>query len=449
MQPGRVTIMHHHLHPGGVTRIIESQVQSLRNNYPELKIRVLCGHSNNPERFDHYDVEVLVHEEVDYLYHENPTHQDVNQAVNRLYAYLKNILEPGEIVHVHNLNLGKNPLVTYTLYQLARDGQPILNHAHDFAEDRPQNMAFLRFILQNRLNADPHEIMYPAHFDHYHFSVINTFDRERLLNMGFPPQRVSYLPNPVTEPDNKALPERDECRKKIVETLQLSSSQKIVTYPVRVIRRKNIGELILLSELFRGSATFLVTLAPKNPVELEHYQQWRAFCRENQLDNIHFEVGELIAFPELVKGSDFCITTSIREGFGMAYMEPWLYRTPVVGRDIEYITQDFLQTGISFPGLYQQIWMPHAKKDFKDLEIQEQMYEILRVTREKDARENILLANQALSQIFREVEPQTIDDNIQRIIQHYSLDQYGKKIMAVYQKLSGPSGTPAASADKD
>ena len=441
--------MHHHLHPGGVTRIIESQVQSLRNNYPELKIRVVCGHSNNPERFDHYDVEVLIHKELDYLYHENPSDQDLHQSITGLYTYLKDLLEPDEIVHVHNLNLGKNPLVTYTLYQLAREGQPILNHAHDFAEDRPQNMAFLRFILQNRLNADPVEQMYPAHLDNYHFSVINTFDRERLLKMGFPPHRVSYLPNPVNVPDNHALPKREECRKKIVETLQLTPSQKIVTYPVRVIRRKNIGELILLSELFRESTTFLVTLAPKNPVELEHYQQWRTFCRENHLDNIHFEVGELIAFPELVKGSDFCITTSIREGFGMTYMEPWLYRTPVVGRNIEYITQDFLQTGISFPGLYQQIWMPQAEKDFKDLEIQEQMYEILRVAREKDARENILSSNQALGKIFREVGPQTIDDNIQRIIQHYSPDHYGKKIMAVYQRLSGSPGTPEASADKD
>ena len=49
--PQGITIAHYHLHPEGVTRIIDSQVKSLRKNFPDLKIRILCGIADNTERY--------------------------------------------------------------------------------------------------------------------------------------------------------------------------------------------------------------------------------------------------------------------------------------------------------------------------------------------------------------------------------------------------------------
>ncbi len=52
----------------------------------------------------------------------------------------------------------------------------------------------------------------------------------------------------------------------IVTRLGLDPEKKIITYPVRAIRRKNIGEFILLAVLFEGTCQFNITQAPKNPV---------------------------------------------------------------------------------------------------------------------------------------------------------------------------------------
>lgn len=178
---------------------MDSQVKSLTSQYPGLKIRVLCGNCDDTSRYRQEGVEVLDHDDLDYLYDENPPADKIAGVTARLMQYIKEPTDENEILHVHNLNLGKNP------------------------------------------------------------------------------------------------------------------------------------------------------------IELEHYKKWRSFCRENELNNVHFEVGEAIDFPTLVKGSDFCITTSIREGFGMTYMEPWLYHTPVIGRKIDYITHDFINKGLIFSGLYEKI----------------------------------------------------------------------------------------------
>ncbi len=440
MEPGKVAIMHHHLHPGGVTRIIDSQVKSLSQDHPNIRLRVVCGQTDDPYRYKEQGVEVIVHEELNYLFDEHPSPAKINTAIARLNDFLKELLDEDEIIHFHNLNLGKNPLVTYSLYRLAEEGRLVLNHAHDFAEDRPANMAFLEYILRDGLHMEPSMVMYPRNLENYHFAVINSGDQQRLLNQGIDEGHIALLPNPVSVPNTQSLPDKTSCKKKITATFSLDPQTKIVTYPVRVIRRKNIGELILLSELFRSSAVFLVTLAPKNPLELEHYNQWKTFCQENHLNNVLFEAGEKIDFPRLVKGSDLCITTSIREGFGMTYMEPWLYHTPVVGRKIDYITRDFLQTGMVFPGLYNQIIIPGRDSDFKDLPVQDQMYEILKISHDTKRQEELFRINPALHQLLETVDPQTIEDNIHRIVQYYSLETYGKKLVETYRRLSQSVG---------
>jgi glycosyltransferase involved in cell wall biosynthesis len=222
-------------------------------------------------------------------------------------------------------------------------------------------------------------------------------------------------------------------RKKIIESLHLNGERKIVTYPVRVIRRKNIGELILLSELFREEATFLVTLPPKNPVEIKPYERWKAFCKENEITNIHFEVGQRLEFEDLISGSDFCITTSIREGFGMAFMEPWLYNTPVTGRDIPYITKDFIDKGMDFKNLYNEICLPDIEQDFKDLDEYEQMDYILTLKSNTAKIQRVMDFNKKLGNILIPVGSDIIEKNKNLIEKHYSLRNYGQKLMEAYK----------------
>ena len=72
--------------------------------------------------------------------------------------------------------------------------------------------------------------------------------------------------------------------------------------------------------------------------------------------------------------SDYCVTTSMMEGFGLTYLEPWLEGIPVIGRNIETCTVDLKRNGLRFPLLYDRFIVPFKgeKTDFKDLDQQQQ-----------------------------------------------------------------------------
>jgi len=430
----KIVIGHYHLHPGGVTKIIDSQIRSLLHNDPNADIRIICGHAEHPQMYEKFKIPVIVDEHLDYL-SDGLTKTQLQDILDHLRSFFRAQLDQDTVVHFHNSNLGKNPLVTLCLYELATEGYCIFNHAHDFAEDRPQNMNFIREIIENIMAKDIKEVLYPSEINHYKFGVLNSADKERLLQSGLEERRIALLPNPVGVPEEVERLDKEECRKQVCATFNIEPSRKIVTYPVRVIRRKNIGECILLSELFKDEATFLVTLAPKNPVEIQSYQTWKSFCQQHAFHNILFEVANNIDFNVLVKGSDFCITTSLREGFGMTFMEPWLYNTPVVGRNIDYIVRDFDELGMRFPNNYNRLKVPEAEMDFKALSEEEQRSFILDILKTKEKQTDFWLENQGIEQLLSHIEESLVHKNKEIILKNYSFANYGKKLLETYQKF--------------
>ncbi|MFO8234933.1 MAG: glycosyltransferase [Bacteroidales bacterium] len=431
----KIFIIHYHLYPGGVTKIVDYQIKSIKLIHPERELEIICGFSDFRSVYEDFNVPVTVVPELDYMQKESYSKDEIDSLVSKLYEFFKENVAKDDIIHFHNLNLGKNPAATYCMYKLATEEYNILNHAHDFAEDRPVNMAFNNMVIAEKLSYNPKEIMYPLTIDNYRFGVINTSDQKRLLDVQVPAHRIDYLPNPVNPPALSDLPGKEECKELIQKLLQLSPEKKIVTYPVRVIRRKNIGELILLSEIFKDEATFLVTLPPENPVEKKFYDQWLQFCEKNNFHNVLFEVNSLVDFDILLHGSDFCITTSYREGFGMVFMEPWLYCTPVTGRDIEYITRDFVAQELQFPNLYEEIYIEEQREDFKNLTIEEQMDVILSLSGDSSNRHKLLYNNPRLKDLLNEPDNRVVKKNKSVIINNYSFESYGSKLVETYKKF--------------
>ena len=122
-------------------------------------------------------------------------------------------------------------------------------------------------------------------------------------------------------------------------------------------------------------------------------------------------------------GSDYCITTSKLEGFGLSYMEPWLTGTPVAGRNLPNITSDLIASGMRFPALYKGIEVPGKHTDFKDLTDQEQRKLISSLLQNKDKREL--------------VNPEVVDNNRSVILTKYSLGNYANKLHAIYESYTG------------
>jgi glycosyltransferase involved in cell wall biosynthesis len=316
---------------------------------------------------------------------------------------------------------------------LAKEGLRVFNHAHDFAEDRPSNFQFLKEIIGDIFLQDLNEVLYP-NLPNYQFGVLNSSDYERLISYGVEKEKIEWLPNPVTFKVSENALGKADAKTEICKTLNLSTEKLLVTYPVRVIQRKNIGEFILLSILFSHKANFAVTQPPQNPVEIEMYTQWVNFCEAENI-KVTFEAGTKVNFETLLTASDFCITTSYKEGFGMVYLEPWLLDTPVVGRNIDFITKDFMNDDFVFPSLYFKINIPGIKIDFKDLNLKMQMEVISDVLKGKIDVQQLFSQNPILNTMFRKVSEMVIEKNKSIITNNYSLKGYGIKLQERYKKM--------------
>jgi glycosyltransferase involved in cell wall biosynthesis len=429
----RILIIHHHLNPGGVTRVIESQVQALRMYKPDWEILILTASCQKPETIEKSGAKVILDQKLNYL----SEHSDPFNEYRQVKQYFAEILKQGDILHIHNVNLGKNPVLTMVISELVTEGFSVVNHTHDFAEDRPSNMKYLKNAIASLSKKPLQSILYPDRPNLFYI-VLNVSDKKRLLGYGIDKEKIFVLPNPVVLDSQNKNPDSVRNRVSVVEKLNLDKSKKIITYPVRVIRRKNIGEYILLCLLFKDVTEWLVTQPPRNPQEIRYYLEWKKFCSENKIPVI-FEAGEHVNFESLISASDYCFTTSTMEGFGMVYLEPWLLGTPVIGRNLPKVTSDLVRTGIDFPLLYNSLEVPWrgSNTDFARLKMAEQMNFIKELIQNPQKNYDLFLLNSFLEKLIISVPQTLIDKNKAIILEEFSLKNYAKRLEEIYQRFTG------------
>lgn len=346
--PLRVAIVHYHLRPGGVTSVIASAARALETRGAEVVV-LAGGPSPLPEL---------------------PYRAALVPSIN--YAAPDSALPPAELIealrrtarralgadpdvwHIHNHTLGKNCALTRAAREMASEGARLLLQVHDFPEDgRPLNYAAL---LRATGSADSRRlgaVMYPL-AAHVHYAVLNPRDLRILGSAGFPPDRLHLLPNPVPA---------DHFRKTRARKTRADGS-RLFLYPTRAIRRKNLGEFVLWSALARPGDRFASTLAPTAAADVTAYKRWIAFAKEAGLPvEFGISVKKPIPLPELYDRAHAVVTTSIAEGFGLAFVEPWLAFRPLVGRDIPEITGGFREEGLDLFSLYTGLQIPAAWVD--------------------------------------------------------------------------------------
>lgn len=429
-----IYILHYHFNLGGVRKIIESQIQSLQIHYPRYKVKLICGGLPQGEEPSEIGVEVLINEKINYLFQDTLRKADIQIIYEELLVYFRSILNEDDVLHAHNINLGKNPVLTYVFYRLAIEGYKVVNHTHDFPEDRSQNWKFLSEIIEQYYDQKIFEVLYP-NLPNYITTVINADDMHRYDDYHIGSERLLCLANPIQEPQLR----KDEyavLKKRVLLNLDIKDDKLLVTYPVRVIQRKNIGEFILLSVLFAEKAYWLVTMPPENPMEIVHYVKWKSFCEKNNIE-IVFEAGKHTHFESLMWVSDFCISTSLQEGFGMAFMEPWLYDSPVIGRRLPNISF-FEKTGMNFSRMYEKLMVPFNNDwaEFSELPIDDQRKVIEHVIENDDLKREIFTRNHNLGAILDEFDSQVTSHNKQIIAEHFSLKSYAKILDSIYTELS-------------
>ncbi|MEM6911814.1 MAG: hypothetical protein AAF555_09560 [Verrucomicrobiota bacterium] len=344
-----IALVHYHFRRGGVTRVVENAAASLPD---DIQLLALSG---DPEHSAAGLPNVHI-EGLGYRKRGEPGPSGEALAHSLLEAAEAHFGSAPDLWHIHNHSLGKNHVFVETLQTLASNGQQLLLQPHDFAEDgRPANYA----------NIDQREHLYPIG-PPIRYAFINGRDRHRLVAAGLPEDSAHLIGNPVAF--NASLPETPP-----------PGEAKLIVYPTRGIRRKNLGELLLLSALAPPGYHFVTTLGPDNSDWQPLHDEWIAFAREQQLP-VTFAVANRLSPQDLggpaASGTDFLtwlacahriVTTSIAEGFGLAYLEPALVGKALLGRDLPEITQDFTTNGYQLPQTYQKLWAPSLWVDENDL----------------------------------------------------------------------------------
>lgn len=313
----KTALVHYHLRPGGVTQVMLNQAAALRQAGEEVLI-VSAEAPSDPGLWEgipialvpalHYDRYRTVHTELA---------QSVEKAIRSLW--------PGgaDLIHVHNPLIRKNSLLLGALKELAQNN-PLLLQNHDLAEDfRPDVYAAEE---------------YP---ENCHYGVINSRDYAFLLEAGLKPEGLHLLPNEV---------------RKLNVTPHLSKTRFV--YPVRGIRRKNIGEALFLSLFLDSPNTGIaITQPPTTGQDTPIYQRWKRAAAELNL-NLEFEAGTRASFADVMGSAKAVITSSVKEGFGFSFLEPWTAGIAVTGRRIDYVCRDFENAGVCFDNLYPDLCIP-------------------------------------------------------------------------------------------
>ena len=329
-----IAVIHYHLRPGGVTRVIERALEALAG---AADVVVLSGEAPASDAPLAPITEVC--EPLGYAETLPPDPERQIDAVRG--AAVRRLGNEPDIWHIHNHALGKNVFTPLLTHRLAQDGCRLLLQPHDFAEDgRPANYRLLR----DRLGDDMETLLYPA-ADHVRYAPINFRDTSFLQQIGL--THVYELPNAVAA--NTAPAEVDRALR--------PPRSKTILYPARAIRRKNLGEFLLWSLLAPDGYVFQSTLAPRNPVWQGYYREWVAFARELRLP-VEFDAGRTHDFTQLIRDAAALMTTSIAEGFGLAFLEPWLEGRNLIGRKLPEITPDFERAGLDLSGLYDALPVP-------------------------------------------------------------------------------------------
>lgn len=339
-----LVIFHYHFLPGGVTDVVVSAVQSyLQYSSVINNITIVSGRADNLDEVEakiagsltdgnkrRFSVQLL--REIDYAERiDDKTSPDIlgKMLIDR-FGNEENIW------WVHNYHLGKNPFFTAALLDISqKTDQKMVFHIHDFPECS-------RYRLLNSLKEVIKEDLY-SHSPSIRYAVINSRDYQNLISAGLSKDRVFLLENPLKISSEDFAGSKET-------SLKLSryfgnrfpgwkKDEDYMLYPVRAIRRKNIGEAAFLSIL--ADKNIIVSLPGVSHMERSYSQKCSGIFTSGLapgMFGIGYEIEEAgVSFHELISSSSIICSSSVQEGFGYLFLNSINWGKPLVARDLDML----------------------------------------------------------------------------------------------------------------
>ena len=348
-----VAIIHYHLSPGGVTRVLEAASLALTSAGIQHVILTGVLPSNGwgvPGPRPGSTAKAMAPRiccipGLGYL--DSPGKLTAADLTESIRAAASDALgSPPDLWHFHNHSLGKNPLIPEVVALLALNNERLILQIHDLAEQgRPANYP----------SAASCRRLYPVS-SRIHYAFINSRDREIFTAAGLAPENSSVLANSIRLPSIPSPP--------AAHALNTNHSA-ILFAPIRGIRRKNLGELVLLASLAPVGTLLAVSRAPQSTAARPIHDAWQKFAADTQL-SIEFDVSDRLApspgaathFESWLAHASHIVSTSVSEGFGLPFLEAAAHGIPLIGRNLPHLTTEHARHGIRPGHLYDRLLIP-------------------------------------------------------------------------------------------
>jgi hypothetical protein len=357
-------VLHYHLRPGGIRRVIELAMPHLCQRLGHVKrVIVACGEAHDAEwkklfasLLHPIPVSFFVKRAFGYFAEQKLPAAKFRVAVAAsLKRLLDELTEERAVVWAHNLGVGRNLILADELAQACdRRDIPLISHHHDLWFDN----RWLRWkdirAAGFRSLAEAGRTIFPG-LPVVRHAAINSADAN-VLRRHFGGQSAC-LPNPANKKNEASRRGERNARRWLGK--KIGAATPIWILPCRLLRRKNIAEALLLTRWLRPEAWLVTTGGASSRDELAYEKKLAAAARKHgwrlRLGILADGENEKPSVPELMAASECVLLTSVQEGFGLPYLEAASARRPLIARRLPNIAPDLARFGFQFTEYYEDI----------------------------------------------------------------------------------------------
>lgn len=361
----RLVVVHPHLRPGGVRRVVELATPHLLRAFKGavVSVTVAAGEAADVHWRGQFQVRVkpvpmdfFIEPTLGYFSEQSG---DTNRLARRLRATIARLLAGSDahncLVWAHNLGLARNlPLTRELVRACAARGIRLIAHHHDWwFDNRWQRWPEIRRAGFRTMRATA-DAIFSGHADLVHVAI-NRADH-RILRRHFN-GCAAWLPNLV---ERVPAPEATRVRAARAWLHQrIGADAPVWLMPARLLRRKNLAEALLLTRWLRPGAWLVTTGGASSDDERDYMRQLELAATEHgwplRLGVLHGDEAQKPSVAELLAASEVLLLTSIQEGFGLPYVEAAAAGRPLIARLLPNITPDLGKFGFRFPQGYEEL----------------------------------------------------------------------------------------------
>jgi glycosyltransferase involved in cell wall biosynthesis len=359
----KLVILHYHLRPGGIRRVIElaaphivrashGKITSITlasgeapaRNWRDLFVRSLPG----------LRVDFVIESAFGYFTEQRSKPATLRRTIRSRLVELLEKPDEAPVVWVHNLSLARNLILAQELTRACDDlGIRMLSHHHDWwFDNRWQRLAEAHRAGFRSIDAVARVIFDSARTRHL---TINEADA-KILRPHFG-KNVHWLPNLAEREPMPSVARVRKAKDWLKDEIKINAPVWLL--PCRLLRRKNVAEALLLTRWLRPEAWLVTTGGVSSLAEQKYGQRLSLAAQEHgwplRLSVLCGEKDHMPTVGDLLAASEAVLLTSAQEGFGLPYLEAAAASRPLIARTLPNISPDLERFGFAFPQSYEEI----------------------------------------------------------------------------------------------